>query len=304
MGSFDRPEEIEFAVDRGATGELPFYCVSAMKLSILSVATFGLYELFWFYKNWSLVKARSGRDISPFWRAFFSPFYCYPFVTTVNSAAESVHVAPRLSPGLIAVTYAGLIFLQRLPDPYWLICFFSFVPLIPIAQQIRTVHEAIHPGFESAVGWNRWSYLTLVVGGTFAGLGVLSTLAVPTRALRQSEIPSSYEASLVEAGVLEPGEQIGFFYSAGLFSILEDGNLITDRRVISYETVDGELYAASSPYPEIRDFDVVYSDSFFEDTVITISTRTGDEFLLVVSNEDGRDKEFVADLEDRLSRGP
>ncbi len=251
-----------------------------------------------------LVQSRSGRDISPFWRAFFSPIYCFPFATAVKSAAESVNVIPRLAPGPIAVSYAVLIFLQRLPDPYWLICLFSFLPLIPIAQQIRAVHEAIRPGFESSVGWNGWSYLTLVVGGSLAGLAVIAAFAPPTRALRDSEIPSSYQTALLEAGVLEPDEQIQFFYSAGFFSILEDGNLLTQKRVISYETAGGELLVASSPYSEIRELDVAYSDSFLEDTIITISTSSGDEFILFVSTEDGRDKEFVSVLESRLPRGP
>ena len=300
MGPISKSAEIEIAVNRGTGTELPFYCVSTMKLSILSLVTFGLYELFWFYKNWVLVRARSGRDISPFWRAFFSPFFCYSFATAVNSAAESVNVVQRITPRSIAAIYAGLILLQRLPDPYWLICFFSFVPLIPVARQIRTVHEAIRPGFESATGWGGWSYATLAVGGILTGLAVIGTFGPPTRALRQSEIPSSYQVTLVEAGVLQPDERIPFFYSGGIFSILEDGSLLTENRVVSYETVDGELYVASSTYQEIREFDVEYSESFLDDTVLTISPLSGDEFMLIVSPEDGRDKEFVSDLQSRL----
>jgi hypothetical protein len=306
MGPTNISEEIEIAVNRGTGDELPFYCVSTLKLSVLSLATFGLYELFWFYKNWVLVRVRSGRDISPFWRAFFSPVFCYPFASAVNSAAESVNIAPRIRPGPIAAIYAGLLLLQRLPDPYWLICLFSFVPLIPVARQIRTVHETLRPGFESAIGWGGWSYTTLAIGGIVTGLAVIGTFGPPTRALPMSEIPSSYEVTLVEAGVLEPDERIQFFYSGGIFSILEDGNLLTEKRIVSYETVDGELFVASSTYPEIREFDVEYSENFLDDTVITISTLSGDDFILIVSAEDGRDKEFVSDLESRLpaSRRP
>ena len=72
MQPIESSEGSEIAVDRGAGDELPFYCVSATKLAILSFATLGLYELFWFYKNWALIRARTGRDISPFWSAFFS----------------------------------------------------------------------------------------------------------------------------------------------------------------------------------------------------------------------------------------
>ena len=175
MGPTNKSEEIEIPVNRGTDDELPFYCVSPMKLSILSLVTFGLYELFWFYKNWVLVRARSSYVMNPFWRAFFSILFCYPFASAVNSAAESVNVAQRIRPGPIAAIYAGLILLGGLPDPYWLICFFSFVPLIPVARQIRTVHEAIRPGL-SATRWGGWSYATLAVGGILTGVVLIATL--------------------------------------------------------------------------------------------------------------------------------
>jgi hypothetical protein len=295
-----KAEDIEIAVDRGSIDDLPFYCVSPVKFSILSFATLGLYVLFWFYKNWVLIKARTGSSISPFWRAWFSPIFCYPFAVAVKSAAESVNLAQRTSPGTIAAIYVGLIILQRLPDPYSLIYLLSFVPLLPIVWRIREIHEAIRPGFDSAIGWNRWSFATLAVGAGIFGLVVAIVLGPSTRALRHSEIPSSYKTSLVEVGVLEPNEQIEFFYSAGLFSILEDGNLLTDKRVVTYETVEEELYVASSVYSEIRELDVEYSEDIFSDTAITVSTMSGDDFLLFVSAEDARDKEFVADLERRI----
>jgi hypothetical protein len=302
MFPIDKPDQIPIEIDRGSGDELPFYCVSATKFSILSLTTLGLYELFWFYKNWMLVKKRSGHDISPFWRAVFSPLYCYSFANTVNSTADSVNVSQRTRPVVIAAIYIALITLHRLPDPYWLIWLFSFAPLVPITLQIRTIHETVRPGFESSVGWGGWSYAALTVGGTLTALAVLGVFGPSTRALRGSEIPSSHQVTLVEAGVLEPNERIRFFYSSGLFSILEDGNLLTENRVVSYETIDGEIYVASSTYPEIRDLDVAYSESFLDDTVLTVSTLSGEQFVLIVSAEDGRDREFVSELEARLRR--
>ena len=95
-------------------------------------------------------------------------------------------------------------------------------------------------------------------------------------------------------------ERIDFFYSGGLFSILEDGNLLTADRVISYETVEGELYVASSEYAEVSDFEVAYSTSVLADTVVTITPSSGDEFVLIVSTEDGRDRDFVREFRRRM----
>ena len=36
----------------------PFFAVSLLKLTVLSLCTFGVYELFWFYRNWRLIKLR------------------------------------------------------------------------------------------------------------------------------------------------------------------------------------------------------------------------------------------------------
>lgn len=292
-------EQVQIEVDR--IGDvLPYYCVSARKFTILSLVTFGFYELFWFYKNWKLVKTISGREISPFWRAVFAPLFCYSFASTVNSTAKSLNITQKTSPVAIAVIYFFLVALNRLPDPFWLICLFSFAPLIPIVLQIQTIHEMIRPGFESLVGWGRGSYATLMVGGTLTALIVMGSFGPPTRALRESEIPSSYTVTLAEAGVLEPEERMLFFYSGGLFSILEDGNILTENRVVSYETFEGEIYLSSSTYTDIRDFDVAYSESFLEDTVLTISTVNDEQFILIISAEDDRDHEFVSKLKARL----
>jgi hypothetical protein len=51
--------------------------VSLMKLTVMSIVTLGLYELYWFYKNWTLIKERGKLEIAPFWRAFFAYFFCY-----------------------------------------------------------------------------------------------------------------------------------------------------------------------------------------------------------------------------------
>jgi hypothetical protein len=61
-----------------ASGESPtapiFFAVSIPKFIVLSICSIGIYDLYWFYKNWQLVRAREQSDISPFWRAFFGIF--------------------------------------------------------------------------------------------------------------------------------------------------------------------------------------------------------------------------------------
>lgn len=62
---------------------------------------------------------------------------------------------------------------------------------------------------------------------------IVMRIAPPTRVLRDSEIPSSRQTTLLEAAALEPEERIQLVYSTGFFSILEDGNLLTQERAPS-----------------------------------------------------------------------
>jgi hypothetical protein len=300
MKATDEKAAIQISLDRGASAELPFYSVSTAKLCILSICTLGLYDFWWFYKNWARIRQQTGSAIRPFWRAFFAPLFCHPLVVTVNSAAESLHLSGKLPAIPILVAYIALLSLHRLPDPWWMLSMLAFVPLVPIQRRIQEVHEAIQPGRATTAGWGARSLLAAGLGGVLVGSMVTGlAFGPPTRALRAAEIPSGYAEKLVQAGILETGEHMEFFYSAGLFSILEDGNLFTERRVVSYETSDGELSLAAAAYDQIRGIEVDFSDGL-GDSMVTVSTHDGGEFVLLVSAEEGRDREFVAQLESHL----
>lgn len=298
----DELEGFDIPVDRASGEDPPFYCVSLAKFSLLSLFTFGLYELVWFYRNWKLVKLRTGVEIRPFARAAFSPLFCYSFANTVNSAAESLRLG-RVRPGIISLLYFGLITVQRLPDPYWMICLLSFIPLLPVVYQIRKIHETLRPGSVVVKGWGGWSFVSLAAGALTA-IVVAGSFMVPSHVLRQSEIPSSYRSTLVEAGILEPDEEIRFFGSLGFFSILEEGSILTDRRVVSYETWDDVLLVFDVAYLKIQDVEVEYASGFFGITTLTVSTVDGDQFLVLLSSEEGRDREFASDLKGRIPTSP
>ena len=149
-------------------GEPPFYSVSTTKLALLSLLTFGLYEIVWFYKNWSRVPDAS---LSAFWRAAFSIIFCYSFAERVNEEAEKLELAPKVGAAPIAL----LVMTHRLPDPYWLLSSFSFVPLLFVSGQIRAIHERMRPGCAYSTGWNGASIAAVVVGGVLTLLAVVGT---------------------------------------------------------------------------------------------------------------------------------
>ncbi len=41
--------------DTVKNSEVYFFTTSTLKLMLMSICTFGIYELYWFYKNWVLI---------------------------------------------------------------------------------------------------------------------------------------------------------------------------------------------------------------------------------------------------------
>ena len=51
-----------------------FFPVAPRKFAVLSVVSFAIYPIYWFYGNWKRIRA-SGTPIVPLWRAAMAPFY-------------------------------------------------------------------------------------------------------------------------------------------------------------------------------------------------------------------------------------
>lgn len=80
-----------------------YFPVSPLKLVVMSVCTIGIYELYWQYKNWSLIKEREKLDIRPFWRAWFAFFFCYPLFKRIRTTAQSLNMKRSIAAGPLAV---------------------------------------------------------------------------------------------------------------------------------------------------------------------------------------------------------
>lgn len=132
----------------------------------------------------------------------------------------------------------------------------------------------------------------VVLLGALLQMGVLpSTSIVNGGALRERD-----RAFLIERGVIEPGETIELFYSAAMWSIKMDGNILTDQRVISYWEDNGEFYLYAAYYEEIESVEIEEHGGEWSDTVVLVRTLAGEEFRLFLSAEGERDAEFLSRL--------
>jgi MFS-type transporter involved in bile tolerance (Atg22 family) len=63
-----------------------YYVVSPTKFWVLSIATAGLYRLYWHYKNWALYRASTGERIWPVMRAIFAIFFTHALFREVDAS--------------------------------------------------------------------------------------------------------------------------------------------------------------------------------------------------------------------------
>lgn len=108
------------------TSPYPFV-ISNWKLAILSICTFGLYDIYWFYKQWKSYKADKKLKVSPFWRSIFSPIFSYSLFKNISNASKDLDKNKGVEAGALAVVY---FFLCRV----WPL---SFLPLIPAQNSIN-----------------------------------------------------------------------------------------------------------------------------------------------------------------------
>ena len=278
-----------------------YFPVSRAKFALLSFLTFGIYSIYWFYKNWRYVRDRDDSNIWPFWRAIFSPILCYLLIRDLRANHAQKSDSLVAYGGVLAIVYFALLATSRLPDPYWLGSMVAFVLLLPIVSTINKLNGPTAT-YDRNSRMRLRHFALMLVAGPLVVLAVAPTLnLVPHVAVVEgSRVPPWHVEWMLEQGMLIEDETVVYFYGGGLLSFRIDGNIITDQAVVTYWQEEAETYFDYANYEEITSVDVSYGSSLFEDTTIRVIRSDGAELLLWASTDEGRDHEFVAALEARI----
>jgi hypothetical protein len=156
-----------------------FFAVSLLKLTVLSVCTFGIYDLYWFYRNWKLIRSHDEPQISPFWRAFFAVFFCYPCFVRIKlaGAARGIDSVPPF--GVLAILWILFRFAWRLPDPFLLLALLKVGFLLPVQSYVNRINAAEAPTHKPNSRFTLWNWVTVVMGGSVLALVIVGAFVPP-----------------------------------------------------------------------------------------------------------------------------
>jgi len=154
-------------------GGTAYFPVSLLKLGVMCVATFSVYEIYWFYKNWKNAQHLANANANAPIRAFFYGLTSYWLFRLMRDHAKSVDPGTSLPAGALALAVLALALAANLPDPYWLLTMLSFVPLLPAQAAVNRVNRQLAPDADPNARFGGWNIAGVVLGGVLLALAVL-----------------------------------------------------------------------------------------------------------------------------------
>lgn len=157
------------------SGEPVYFPVGTLKLTLMVLGSLGLYQLYWFYKNWKCMQRNDNEKLLAPVRAFFYPLMSYFLFRRIRDHAASAQVDAGLAAGPLAFAVFVLAGLQRLPDPWWLLTLLSFLPLLPVQAAVNRINLKLAPGIDPNTRYSGWNIALLAVGGLLLVAAVYGT---------------------------------------------------------------------------------------------------------------------------------
>jgi hypothetical protein len=147
----------------------PFFPVSITKFVVMSICSFGLYELFWAYSNWFRISQRSDRKLRPSIRGLLGFIFYLSLFKRLRGYATQHGLNVTWSP---AVQFASYWFFSLFPfiidggrDSALL--YLSFLRLLPLLSAVGTIQRihAVTPSYEdNNSSFSKWNLVAICLG--------------------------------------------------------------------------------------------------------------------------------------------
>ena len=275
--------DIQSAEKAARSGAVAGFIVAGLSAALVTVAVFG--EAGGFFENWN------------------SP-WSYLDSALVAGLSFGVLRRSRTSAVCLFLFYllSQILFMVETGAPAGLLATLAFLYFFGRGIQGTFAYHRIYreqnpePRPARKTMYFVWVPLGLV-GVVLAGLMVLGSMGPPLAVVTGEELSPDDLRILLDEDIIEPGETVVLFYSAGLFSVREDGSLLTGTRVISYEEIDDGLWIGSAFFDEIASVSVEEPGGALHDTQVLVTLHNGRSFYLLISTEENGDKRFLKELE-------
>lgn len=161
-----------------------FFPVSEGKLITLYILSFGLYGIYWFYKNWKLQQNKIDKKIFPVLRAIFSIFFTHSLFNRINNSAGNLPQKHRFNANILATIFVGAIIFSNIIDPVSLntslledlpssgifitsliIFLLSVYPLVVVQATVNRINNDMLGYLNHK--YSLWNYLLIVLGVLF-----------------------------------------------------------------------------------------------------------------------------------------
>ncbi len=157
---------------------LPFRPISIRKVVILSLATFGAYQIHWFYQNWWAVRLRGRFRVKPLWRSLLFFVFCYPLFLRIKSSAQAHGVTSGFRPIVAGAVCTVFALVWRLDETFWPTVVLTTIPLVAAQREINRLSAVVAPSVEPNDTFSRWQVVGVTIGGLFFALALVATLLV------------------------------------------------------------------------------------------------------------------------------
>ena len=184
----------------------------------------------------------------------------------------------------------------------WSSLVFAVFTLIGLLGAFR-YHRLRRQGDSTCGRPSRWWYVAGAVTGIAFSLVLALAVIAEMDWVPSSSVTRGFDMSgedkywLVRNGIVGRDELIRLYY----FSPIEvNGNILTDKRVISYVLYEDGLETFEAEFHQISKLEIIQQGGFFTETVIEISTFDGLWFRLFLSAGSGGDARFIDEIEAQI----
>jgi hypothetical protein len=190
-----------------AAPDTAWFLVGGTKLIVMCVATFGLYEIYWFYQQWQHVRRRSGESLQPALRTFFAGLFCYSLFRRVAESAAARDL-PAPSPIWTTVVFIALSVTWQFPEPWRFLSLLSLGPLVLVQRAASAVAVAETPAADRNTRLTPLNWFGVGVFTVLILLVVLGALLPPVPPV-PGAAPKPTATARSGQGDLQPGDGRG-----------------------------------------------------------------------------------------------